>query len=234
MKALIKKFSLLLFSIAVLSLPLSLLSQSDSGRGDSKSKSINNLENKQKLQKELQKRPIPQKTYIKKMLKRAEDHYFKKRYNVALKLFQVIIQKDPENQLAYRYAGDIFLIQKKLKEAKEHFELARELSPHPHEEWFRIAQVHILSEESEQARKSLRKALELKPDMYLCHFYLGLVYYNLLADKANTIKHWEIYREHVTGEEKRKIERALEILRRKNFRFPSKNDPYEDHFSPIN
>ena len=160
---------------------------------------------------------------------RAEEHYFKKRYNVALKLFQVVIQKDPENPLAYRYAGDIFLIQKKLKEAKEHFDVARELSSEPQEEWLRIAQVHILSEESVPARKALQKALKLKPDMYLCHFYLGIIYYNLLQDKKNTIKHWEIYRDYVKGEERVKIERALEILRRKDFKFPLKNSPYEGH-----
>ena len=232
MKALTKKISPLLFSIAVLSFPLSLLSQSGSGTALSKSK--NNLEKKQKLQEELKKRPILQKVYIKKMLRRAEEHYFKKRYHVALKLFQLIIQKDPENPLAYRYAGDIFLIQKKLKKAKEHFDVARELSPQPHEEWLRIAQVHILSEKSKQARRALYKALELKPDMYLCHFYLGLVYYNLLRDKANTIKHWEIYREHVSGEEKKKNRARLGNTPPKRFQIPSKNDPYEDHFSPIN
>ena len=129
-------------------------------------------EKKQKLQEDLKKRPVLQKAYIKKIMRRAEEHYFQKRYNVALKLFQTVIQKDPENPLAYRYAGDIYLIQKKLKEAKEHFEVARELSPQPYEEWLRIAQVYILSEKSTLARKALQRALKLKPDMYLCHFLL--------------------------------------------------------------
>ena len=240
MKLLVKNLPLFLIPMIFLALSFGLLPQDkaypdNSKKPESKAKKKEQEEKeKQKLQEELKKRPILQKAYIKKIMRRAEEHFFKKRYNVALKLFQSVIQKDPENPRAYRYAGDVYLIQRKLKEAKEHFEVARELSPEPQKEWLRIAQVYILSEKSAPALAALNKALSLQPEMYLCHFYLGLVYYNLLRDKKNTIRHWEIYRDHVKGEERRKIERALEILRRKDFKFPARNNRDSDHLSPGN
>ena len=169
------------------------------------------------------------------MMHRAEDHYFQKRYNVALRLFQLVIKKDPENPLAYRYAGDIFLIKNQLQEAKEHFSTARELSPQPQEEWLRLAQAHILANEGPQAIQALQTALKIKPDMHLCRFYLGLTYFKLFRDKLNTIKQWEIYEKHIFGEEKRKIQRALAILRKKNYSFPNENSESDsdlDHFEP--
>ena len=153
---------------------------------------------------------------------RAEAHYFKEKYNIALKLFQVVIEKDPENIAAYRYAGDIFLIQKKLQKAREHFMIALELSSEPQTEWLRLGQVYILEKNSKMALIALNKALEIQNNLYLCHFYLGIVYYNLLQDKQRTIKHWEIYKNNVDAEEREKISKALNILRQKNFSFKRK------------
>ncbi len=188
-----------------------------------------------RLQENLKNRPILQKPYIKKMMKRAEDHFFKKRYNVALKIFQLIITKDPENPLAYRYAGDIYLVKKKLKEAENHFYVARELSTQPQKEWLRLGQVHILAKKGKKAIKALETALELEPDLFLCHFYLGLAYYKIFRDKKNTIKHWSIYETKITGEEKRKIQRAIAILKQKNYSIPKPRgeiEAYSNHFEP--
>ena len=150
---------------------------------------------------------------IKRILRRAEEHYFQKRYNIALKLFLFIIQRDPENTLAYRYSGDIFLLQGKLTKAKEQFIIARELSTQPEEEWFRIAQVYILEKQGSKALHALQKALAIKPDMHLCHFYLGLLHFKFFENKQKAIEHWEIYHEHAPEEEKTKMQRALKILK---------------------
>ncbi len=172
----------------------------------------------------------------KQMMKKAEEHYYAKRFNIALKLFELVIQKDPENFLAYRYAGDILLLQKKLKQAKEHFDIARELSLQPAEEWFRIAQVHILTEESEAALNALKVALKLKPDMYICYFYIGLVHFKFFRNKIKTIENWQIYKKNILGKEQKKIQRALDILRQKDYVIPyktSKRNAFTDQFYPI-
>lgn len=170
---------------------------------------------------------------IQELMERAEEHFFSQRYNVALQLFEVIIKRDPENARAYRFAGDAYLLQGKLKEAEERFHVARELSQEPQEEWFRIAQTRILAKDGKKAEEALHKALALKPDMHLCHFYLGLVAYRLFRDKEKAITHWENYIKSNPAD-KKKVERAIAILKDKNYVIPYRSDhsDIDDHPQP--
>ncbi len=189
--------------------------------------------NKQNVDKQNANKQNVDKKSLKELMERAEEHFFHQRYNVALRLFEVIIRRDPENARAYRFAGDVYLLQEKWKEAEEHFHIARELSEQPEEEWFRIAQVKILLGDGKEAEKALKKALALKPDMHLCHFYLGIIAYRLFRDKEKTIYHWENYIKS-NPSNKKKVERAVTILRDKDYviPYPSSNFAPDDHPPP--
>lgn len=155
------------------------------------------------------------------LLVRAEEHYYRGRYHIALKLFQLVIEREPEHALAYRYAGDIYLKRRELDLAEEHLQIARELSEHPQKEWFRLGQVAYLRGNAEDAQKAFETALELRPDFVICRFYLGFVSYRLKRDKTETILHWEEYRRLAPDDPQGPaIDRALVILRDPAYEIP--------------
>ena len=147
------------------------------------------------------KRKLKDGKYIEQALLRAEEYFFQKRYNIALKLFEKVLQLDPENLNAYRYAGDIFIQQNKLEKAKKYFETALELSAKPEKEYLRIAQIYILQEKAEKAIQALEKALEYRDDMYLCYFYLGLVHLKFRKEKEMALVYWKSYLDHLPEKE---------------------------------
>ncbi|MCR9145310.1 MAG: tetratricopeptide repeat protein [bacterium] len=156
------------------------------------------------------------------LLVRAEEHYYRKRHHIALKLFQLVIEREPEHALAYRYAGDIYLKRSELDLAEEHLHIARELSAHPEQEWFRLGQVAYLRADAAAARKAFERALEIKPDFVICRFYLGFVSYRLQRDKERTIEHWESYRRLAPDDPQGpEIDRAIEILRNPDYEIPN-------------
>ncbi len=193
-----------------------------SSQSDSQKESLINDE--KKLIQSIGDDPENKSSYIRKLMKKAEEYYFQKKINVALRLFEIVIQNDPENALAYRYAGDILLIQNKHKEAIEKFEIARELSKEPEEEWFRLGQTYIFLKDYKNALLAIQQALTLKPEFYKCHFYLGLIYFNAFRNKKKTIDEWEIYKEYLQGAEKEAVKKAIINLRRNDFVYPQKTD----------
>ena len=158
---------------------------------------------------------IDRDNYIKKILSKAESYYFQKKFNVALKLFEQVIQKDPDNLLAYRYAGDISLIQNNYEEAINYFEVAREISNEPEIEWLRLCQAYILIKNYKKAFFAVNQSLKINPDLYKCHFYLGIIYLNGNNNKKKAIEEWEIYSKNIFGEEKEKIQKAIDNLRKR-------------------
>ncbi len=159
------------------------------------------------------------------LLARAEQHFFAKRYHIALKLFERVSEREPETALAYRYAGDIYLLRRELEAAEQNFQIARELSPYPEEEFFRLGQVYYLQKNADAAAQAFEAALEARPNFHLCHFYLGLIAYGLRRDKDATIAHWEKYRELAPDDPQGpQIDQALELLRDPNFSFAGEKD----------
>lgn len=156
-----------------------------------------------------------------RLLRRAEGHYFAGRTHIALKLFQRVIEAAPENALAYRYAGDIYLARGELDRAEEHFQIARELSLEPSEEWFRLGQLAYLREKPDAALEAFRRARALNPELHLTHFYEGLVQYRLRRDKRATITAWEAFRAAAPDDPQGpSIDRALAILRDPGYAIP--------------
>lgn len=167
------------------------------------------------------------------LLRRAEEHFFQARYNIALRLFETVIEQAPENALAYRYAGDIHLKRGETDRALEYFEIARELSGEPAEEWFRIGQALYLKKEGARALDAFARARTLQPDLHFCLFYEGLVHFRLERDKAATIASWEEFRRLAPADAQGPaIDAALAVLRRADYEIPDfaaeENPPLPD------
>lgn len=165
-------------------------------------------------------RPIEDPAIL-ELLQRAEEHFFQGRFNIALRLFETVIEKAPENALAYRYAGDIHLKRGESERALEYFQIARELSGEPAEEWFRIGQAYYLKKDATRALEAFARARSLKPDLLFCLFYEGLVHFRLERDKAATIASWEEFRRLAPDDAQGPaIDAALAILRRADYEIP--------------
>ena len=149
------------------------------------------------------------------LFKQGEEHYFKKRYTLALPLFEDAIKQDPSHVKAHRYAGDIHLNEKRIYKAKEYFLLSRELAKEPAEDLFRLGQVYLLEENGQSALNSLSDALDNDSDLHLAHYYLGQTYYQLYGNKEKTIYHWETYRDRTPQKDHTKLNKAIEYLKKK-------------------
>lgn len=173
--------------------------------------------------------PPPEDPDSRALLVRAEEHYYKGRHHIALKLMQLVIEREPEHPLAYRYAGDIYLKRGELDLAEEHLQIARELSSRPEQEWFRLGQVGYLREDAAAARAAFLEALQLKPDFALCQLYLGFVSFRLERDKAATIEHWTAFRTMAPDHEQGPaVDQALAVLQNPEYEIPEPPQDPED------
>ena len=153
-----------------------------------------------------------------KMLKKAENHYFHKRYYIASRILNRIIEMNPENAIAYSYLGDIYLTIGKLNKAEENIRIAIELSRYPDKELFRLGQILYLKKKPTGALNAFRKALKINPGLHSCRFQMGLTYLKLLYNKKKTIEHWIAFRKLSPDDPQGPvIDRAIAILRRKDY-----------------
>lgn len=155
------------------------------------------------------------------LIRRAEDHYFQKRFRTALILFKQARQQEPENPVIYTYMGDIYLIIGSLPEAEESFRVAVELTKEPSREYFRLGQVLYLRKKPVEALAAYKTALEKDPNYAVCRFQMGLVYFYLLKDKDKTISEWSQYITLAPDDpQKPEIQKAIDILKTPGFKFP--------------
>ncbi len=145
------------------------------------------------------------------LVKKIEYHFFNKRFFTAGRFIQQLKEHDPENYLAYAYAGDIHLTHNELDKALENYQVALELSPEPARERFRIGQIYYLKGDPTRALAFFELALQNKPDFPLCHLYMGLVYLNLLQDKPKAIEYLSLYKSAAPGDQQ--IEQMLTVLK---------------------
>jgi len=94
-------------------------------------------------------------------------------YEIALKNASYL---QPKNIDIYRSLGEIYLQQKKLKEAENTYRLILDLSPNDAEAHFYLANIYDSLKNREAAQKELKKTLELKPDYSEALNYLGYLY----------------------------------------------------------
>ena len=111
----------------------------------------------------------------------------------------------PENVDIYRKLGEIYIHQKKFKEAEGTFRLILKLSPGDPKAHFNLANIYDELKDRKMAEGELKKALELKSDYYEAMNYLGYLY----------------------AEENRNLEEA-ELLIKKALEFEQANGAYLD------
>lgn len=153
------------------------------------------------------------------LLESAKNHFFEKRYNIALELFERVIQSDPENAEAYSFAGDIYLTQGWLDEAEERYRIAVEIAPSPARDYFRLGQTLYLKGDGKGALNAFRKSLELDVRIHINRFYLGLVELRFHKNKRETVRLWREYRRLVPDDPQGpRIDRIIEILERPGYK----------------
>tara|TARA_B100001939_G_scaffold347523_1_gene369401 strand:+ start:6921 stop:8957 length:2037 start_codon:yes stop_codon:yes gene_type:complete len=150
------------------------------------------------------------------LFERAEEHFFSRRYNTSLALFLRVLQENPEHARAHSYAGDIYLIQRKLEEAEHHFRIAAEIGEEKHKSEFRLGQIAYLRKNAKNARSHLERSLEHYPDFPPAVFYLGLVSWKLENNRDEAALQWEKYITLKPEDPQNvAIKRAIEYLREK-------------------
>lgn len=83
---------------------------------------------------------------------------------------------EPKNTEIYKSLGEVYIRQKKLKEAENTYKLILGLSPDDSEAHFYLALIYDESKNREAAVKELQKSIELKPDYHEALNYLGYIY----------------------------------------------------------
>ncbi len=155
------------------------------------------------------------------LFKKAEGYFFQKKFEMAELLLQEELKKNPENQKAYSYLGDILLKKGKYDEAIVLYRKSLDIDPNNSFDYFRIGQVYYYKKDSGQAIASFDRAYKLNPQLKFAYYHIGLVHLMLLRDKEGTIKNWQAFLD-VAPEDPQyeKIRRAIELLRDPNFVIP--------------
>lgn len=153
--------------------------------------------------------------------KKAQKYFFQRKYEMAELLLQESLKKNPENQLAYSYLGDIFLNKKRYDGALQLYKKALDINPGDAENYFRLGQIYYYKKMGNPAIENYRKSLELDESIKFSYYQIGLSYLMLLRDKENTIKSWETYLVKAPEDPQyEKIRRVIELLKDPNFIIP--------------
>jgi tetratricopeptide (TPR) repeat protein len=140
---------------------------------------------------------------------------------MAESLLEQIVEKNPENALAYSYLGDIFLIKKRYDGALDLYRKSAEINPGMGENYFRMGQVYYCKKDGRLSVEYFKKAIETDGRLKFAYYHVGLAYLMLLRDKNNTIENWETYIKIAPDDPQYdRIKRAIELLRDPNFVIP--------------
>ncbi len=153
--------------------------------------------------------------------KKAVRYFYQKKIEMAELLLQEELKKNPENELAYSYLGDIFFNKKRYDGALKLYKKALDINPDNAEDYFRVGQVFYYKKDGKQAIKNFEKSYQLNPKLKFAYYHIGLSYLMLLRDKENTIQSWENFIDIAPEDpQHEKIRRAVELLRDPNFVIP--------------
>jgi len=156
-----------------------------------------------------------------RLFKRATAYFFQKKFEMAELLLQEVIKKDPENNLAYSYLGDILLKKKQFDGALNLYKKAIDIKPDNAENYFRVGQIYYYKKIGALAVENFTRAVELDPVMKFAYYHIGLTYLMVLRDKENTIKNWELFLQKAPEDPQYdSIRRVIELLKDPNFVLP--------------
>jgi tetratricopeptide (TPR) repeat protein len=168
--------------------------------------------------------PLPalsQETQDNDLFRKATGYFFQKKFDMAESLLQQLIDREPENALAYSYLGDIFLMKQRYDGALDLYTKSLQLNPDSGENYFRIGQVYYYKKDGNLALSYFNKAIEKDTQLKFAYYHVGLTYLVLLRDKAGTIRSWENYIGLAPDDPQYdRIKRAIELLKDPNFVLP--------------
>ncbi len=152
---------------------------------------------------------------------KAVRYFYQKKLEMAELLLQEELKKNPENEVAYSYLGDIFFKKKRYDGALRLYKKALDLNPEDAEDFFRVGQIYYYKKDGNLAIQNFEKSYKLNPKLKFVYYHIGLTYLILMRDKKNTIQNWENYIEIAPEDpQHEKIRRAVELLRDPNFVIP--------------
>src|SRR5512145_1867716 len=105
---------------------------------------------------------------------KATTYFFQKKFEMAELLLQEVIKKDPENEAAYSYLGDIYLRKKQFDGALNLYNRALEINPNSAENYFRIGQIYYYKRIGNVSLENYDKALSLDPKLKIVYYHKGL------------------------------------------------------------
>lgn len=152
---------------------------------------------------------------------KATTYFFQKKFEMAEVLLQEVIKKDPENETAYSYLGDIYLYKHQYDGALNLYNRALEINPNSAENYFRIGQVYYYKKIGNVALENFDKSLSLDPKLKIVYYHKGLTTLMLLRDKERTIQYWQTYIDLAPEDPQyESIKRVIELLKDPNFKIP--------------
>lgn len=155
------------------------------------------------------------------MFRKATSYFFQKKFDMAESLLQQVIDREPENAIAYSYLGDIFLIKQRYDGALDLYRKSIDLNPDAGENYFRLGQIYYYKKDGDQAISYFNKALQTDTQLKFAYYHLGLTCLMLKRDKAATIQNWETYIGLAPDDPQYdRIKRAIELLKDPNFVLP--------------
>lgn len=155
------------------------------------------------------------------LYKKALAYFYQQKFEMAELMFQEELKANPENQPAYSYLGDIFLMKKRYDGAMELYKKSLDLNPKSAEDYFRLGQIYYYKKEAVPALESFKKAFSINQNLKYAHYHMGLTHLMLQRDKNATIESWENFlRIAPEDPQYEKIRRAIELLKDPNFVLP--------------
>ena len=152
---------------------------------------------------------------------KAVKYFYQKKLEMAEILFQEDLKKNPENELAYSYLGDIFLSKKRYDGALNLYRKALNINPDDADNYFRIGQIYYYKKDADLAIGNFIKSYKLDPKLTFAYYHIGLSYLMLKRDKEGTIQNWEKFLSLAPEDAQyEKIRRAIELLKDPNFVLP--------------
>lgn len=164
---------------------------------------------------------LPQSEKKDDTFQKATTYFFQKKFEMAELMLQEVIKKDPENEAAYSYLGDIYLKKNQFDGALNLYNRALEINPDSAENYFRIGQIYYYKKIANLALENFNKALSLDPKLKIVYYHRGLTTLMLLRDKESTITNWGTFIELAPEDPQyESIKRVIELLKDPNFKIP--------------
>ncbi|MCP4129412.1 MAG: tetratricopeptide repeat protein [bacterium] len=155
------------------------------------------------------------------LFKKATRYFYQKKFSMAEILLQEEIKKNPENNLAYSYLGDIMLSQKRYDGALNLYKRAIDLDPAKSENYFRLGQIYYYKKLGGLSIENYQKSVEIDSTLKFAYYHIGLSYLMLERNKQKTIDNWETFlRLAPEDPQYESVRRVIELLKDPNFKIP--------------